>query len=104
MKKFLLYVDDLRNPPEQLKNQYNIIICRTYEEAIYNLNIRNYDSIDLDHDLGEEYTGYDIYKFIIENNINIQNIYIHTSNPVGRFNMKQLIQRYCTCNIITYNL
>ena len=37
-KQNLLYVDDLRNPPNKLRQEYNIIICRNYEEAIYELD------------------------------------------------------------------
>lgn len=101
-KQNLLYVDDLRNPPNKLRQEYNIIICRNYEEAIYELDKRRCRIIDLDHDLGEEKTGYDICKYIIKNNIEITKIYIHTSNPVGRFNMYQLLHRYCKCDIIPY--
>lgn len=102
MKEFLLYVDDLRTPPNILKQNYNLIICRNYKESIYELNKRSCRVIDLDHDLGEEKTGYDICKYIIENNIEITKVYIHTSNPVGRFNMYQLLHRYCKCDIIPY--
>lgn len=102
MKEFLLYVDDLRTPPNILKQNYNLIVCRNYKESIYELNKRRCRNIDLDHDLGEEKTGYDICKYIIENNIEITKVYIHTSNPVGRFNMYQLLHRYCKCDIIPY--
>lgn len=94
MKEILLYVDDLRTPPNILKQNYNIIICRNYKETIYELNKRRCKVIDLDYDLGEEKTGYDICKFILENHIPLNKVYIHTSNPVGRNNMIQLLQRY----------
>ena len=66
------------------------------------LNICKFNAIDLDHDLGEEKTGYDICKYIIENNIKLDRVYIHTSNPVGRDNMKQLLERYTDNQIIIY--
>ena len=102
MKPYLLYVDDLRNPLNTLKQNYNIIICRNYKESIYELNKRRCRVIDLDHDLGEQKTGYDICKYIIEKEIPVEKVYIHTNNPVGKFNMYQLIKRYRNCDIITY--
>lgn len=98
----LLYIDDLRNPPNILKQKYNIIICRTYKEAIYELDKKIYKNIDLDHDLGEEKTGYDICKYIIEKQIPIDEVYIHTNNPVGKQNMYQLLHRYINCKFIIY--
>lgn len=100
--KDLLYIDDLRTPCNYIQNHYNIIIVRTFKDAINELNKRKYKVIDLDHDLGEEKTGYDICKYIIENDIKITRVYIHSSNPVGRFNMYQLLHRYCKCDIIPY--
>lgn len=100
--KDLLYIDDLRTPCNYIQNHYNVIIARTFKDAINELNKRKYKVIDLDHDLGEEKTGYDICKYIVENNIKITRAYIHSSNPVGRFNMYQLLHRYCKCDIIPY--
>ena len=94
----MLYVDDLRLPKQ--KEIIQIEIARTYEEAIAKLKLVSYDIISLDHDLGEEKTGYDICKFIVENKIQIPTIILHTSNPVGRFNMKQLLERYTNSNIL----
>lgn len=102
MKPYLLYVDDLRNPTNILKQNYNIVICRNYKETIYELDKRRFRIIDLDHDLGEEKTGYDVCKYIIENEIPLNKVYIHTSNPVGRNNMVQLLQRYYNVNIEIY--
>lgn len=98
--KNLLYIDDLRTPCIYIQNHYKVTIARSYREAIDLL--KNFTIIDLDHDLGEEKTGYDICKYIIENNIKITRVYIHSSNPVGRFNMYQLLHRYCKCDIIPY--
>ena len=100
--KDLLYIDDLRTPCNYIQNHYNVIIARTFKDAINELNKRKYKVIDLDHDLGEEKTGYDICKYIIENDIKITRVYIHSNNHVGRFNMYQLLHRYCKCDIIPY--
>ena len=76
-----LYIDDLRKVPD------NFICARNYNKAINYLNNYNINILSLDHDLGEEKTGYDIVKYICMNNIKINSIYIHTDNVVGRENM-----------------
>ena len=100
----LLYVDDIRKPNiiRYSTYSYKIIVSRNYDDAINMLNMCKFNAIDLDHDLGEEKTGYDICKYIIENNIKLDRVYIHTSNPVGRDNMKQLLERYTDNQIIIY--
>lgn len=100
----LLYVDDIRKPNiiRYSTYSYEIIVSRNYDDAINMLNMCKFNAIDLDHDLGEEKTGYDICKYIIENNIKLDRVYIHTSNPVGRDNIKQLLERYTDNQIIIY--
>lgn len=91
---YLLWIDDLRGVPNNYIGDYEIVIARNYKDAISALNRFRYDVICLDHDLGEEKTGYDICKYIIENNIQCKEYRIHTSNPVGRLNMTELLERY----------
>lgn len=49
--------------------------------------------LSLDHDLGTDdkgnllLTGYDLVKYICENGLKADRIYLHTDNPVGRENM-----------------
>lgn len=93
-KKHLLWVDDLRDIPNNYIGEYHTVIARNYDEAIKELNRFRYDIISLDHDLGEGKSGYDICKYIIENNIQCNEFRIHTRNPVGRDNMIQLLRRY----------
>ncbi|WP_330404512.1 cyclic-phosphate processing receiver domain-containing protein [Vallitalea okinawensis] len=82
-----LYVDDLRDCPE------GFVVARSYEEAIDILDKKTVDILSLDHDLGEDAygetrkSGYDLVKYICENGIRVNAIYIHTDNPVGRDNM-----------------
>lgn len=95
IRKIILYVDDIRNIPLFYNRTDKIIIARNYKEAIKNLTlIKKFDIIDLDHDLGEEKSGYDIAKYIVENQIKVDTIRIHSMNPVGVQNIKQLLQRY----------
>ena len=88
--KISLYVDDIRNAPE------GWACSRTYQSTIslFETGWFEIDKLSLDHDLGEEKTGYDIAKYIVENNIKINEIFLHTANPVGRDNMYQLLTRY----------
>lgn len=103
MGRKILYVDDIRTPPFWYKMQEDeVTIARTFDEAITLLDFCDYDLIDLDNDLGEEKEGYDIVKYIIENNIQIPCFYIHTMNPVARENMKQLLERYTNSKVYIY--
>ena len=76
----------------------NCIVCKTYKSAIHAIKnaIKNqYDIVlDLDHDLGGNKSGYDICRYLINNNIKIKGYRVHTSNPVGRNNIIQLMSRY----------
>lgn len=89
--KINIYLDDLRLYPE------GFVIARTYDKAVKLLEDNKVGILSLDHDLGEdEYgnllkTGYDLVKYICENNCDIEKIYIHTDNAVGRENMYQTL-------------
>jgi hypothetical protein len=97
-----LYLDDLRSCPEGFTE------ARDYLQCI-NLLLNNRIYImSFDHDLGEEKTGYDIAKYIVEQGIDNpdfwpREIYIHTSNPVGRSNIYQLFERYKPEEVKLYN-
>lgn len=93
-----LYVDDIRNP---ISNSWNV--ARSYREAITLITNNEIKFLSLDHDLGEKKTGYDIAKFIVEHGIKIRQINIHSANPVGRDNIKQLIKHYFPDTIITFD-
>ena len=93
-KRYLLWVDDLRPVPNNYRDKYEIIIARDYDEAVSYLHRFRYDVICLDHDLGDGPTGYDLCKYIIAKHIYCPEYRIHTSNPVGRKNMAELLERY----------
>lgn len=87
-----VYLDDLRVCPE------GFVIARTYEDAIELLENNKVGILSLDHDLGEDKegnllkTGYDLVKYICENDCDIEKIYIHTDNTVGRTNMYETLK------------
>ena len=96
----LLYVDDLRDIPD------GFIGARTFDEAVQYLKTGNVELISLDHDLGcddngvELKNGYDLVKWICNEGISIQTVYIHTDNPVGRENMYETLKGAMRHNII----
>ena len=97
----VLYVDDIRQPRGPYSFSH-IAIVRSYDDALKKMVTERFDAIDLDHDLGEDKTGYDIAKFIVEKGFNFQTIYIHTANPVGRQNMIDLLQKHTRSRIVVY--
>lgn len=84
----VIFIDDERTRP-------GTIICRNYDSAIKTIeNFTGGDLIvDFDHDLGEAKTGYDVAVYIVNNNINCK-FHIHSMNPVGAFNIRQLLTHY----------
>lgn len=94
-KEIYIYIDDMRQP-----FIHNAIWVKSYDEAIAAMrnvvevmNIPITLTIDFDHDLGEEKTGYDFAKWLIEQNY-IGKFRIHSMNPVGASNIRQLLKHY----------
>ena len=88
-----LWIDDMRPAPE------DYYWCKDYNTAIkvikfYTLFGRGINHISFDHDLGEEKSGYDIAKYLVENQIDIKCFSVHSMNPVGRNNIIQLLTHY----------
>lgn len=89
--KINIYLDDLRIIPD------GFVAARTYEDAVALLNTHKVNILSLDHDLGEDIngnllkTGYDLVKYICENNCSVEQIYIHTDNVAGRANMYETL-------------
>ena len=98
-RKILLWVDDLRPVPSEYRKNYDVIIARDYDEATIALYRYKFDVICLDHDLGDGPTGYDLCKYILAKNIYCPEYRIHTSNPAGRKNMVEYLERYTDSSI-----
>ena len=91
-----IFLDDIRPCPDRW------VPARDYNEMIMLLEKHKgeVEEISLDHDLGTIRTGYDVCKWIVENEYwNMKKITIHTANPVGSKNMIQLLSRYAPENI-----
>ena len=90
-----VFIDDIREIPRN-EFKYGVAI-RDFESAIEYLSTYANDFpivVSFDHDLGEEKTGYDIAKYIVENNIPIKAFTIHSMNPVGVKNIRELLTHY----------
>ena len=110
-KRTLLWLDDCRNP-----NTYNYIArfspIGTEVDVIWAKNFDEFenfilqhglpDAICFDHDLAEdsydERTGYDCAKLVVnycmEHNIDIPPYAIQSSNPVGKEDIRHLLENY----------
>jgi hypothetical protein len=90
-----LYVDDERECPKGWD------LARKYEDAIRMLTETNYDTVSLDHDLGnwmyqDEKTGMTILTWLEErhhNNGYIPFILIHTGNSAVRRTMEMVARK-----------
>ena len=86
-----IYIDDMRQPLIP-----GVIWVKSYDEAIAALTTIPYTPslvIDFDHDLGEGKTGYDVAKWLVEYNY-FGKFRIHSMNPVGANNIRQLLKHY----------
>ena len=103
--KTLLWVDDARNPMEDdwmnfspIGRNCKVIWAQSYQEAIDFLEKEWPDAICLDHDLGEEKSGYDIAKYIVDRCIDegkkLPEFASQSANPVGRENIITLLSNY----------
>jgi hypothetical protein len=101
---YTLFVDDERFPVNS-----ESIIVRNFEEfkaIIEGLGMPK--EISFDHDLGEsEPTGYDIVKWLIEQDMDHDflnedfTFSVHSQNPVGAENIRNLLNNYLAFKFLT---
>ena len=101
MKKYRIWLDDVRPIPEWMENS-NCIWYDTAEAMIADMDRLNrlfslddIEFISLDNDLGEGcMEGYKVLDWLESLQIFVPfSIHIHTSNPVARERMRAVIQR-----------
>ena len=89
------YLDDERGVPAGM----NAILVPDYDSMIriiqmcveYGIDF----AIDFDHDIGDPYfSGYTVAKYIVEHQIPMREFRVHSMNPVGRENIRQLLTHY----------
>lgn len=97
MTGYKMFIDDERFPAERMD------IFRSYGAAVSWMESHGCPSyISFDHDLADEKTGYDIAKWIVDTDIELDgkfmpddfSFYVHSQNPVGRDNINALIKGY----------
>ena len=87
-KEFKIYLDDERQTPAGWFRVYN------YTQCISLLETTKPTHLSLDHDLGEEKTGYNVVNWIeakafLDSSYHPPIITIHSANPAGRQNMQR---------------
>ena len=103
--KTLLWVDDARNPFKDdwltfspIGRSCRVVWVQSYQETIDFLENEWPNAICLDHDLGEEKSGYDIAKYIVNRCIDegkeLPLFASQSANPVGRENIMRLLSNY----------
>lgn len=97
MRKFYLYLDDLREKPWYFDKK--VVDYDSFVEFVKNQgkNIISWH-ISFDHDLGEGKNGYDCAKFLVEwcveNGFKVPTYEIHSANPVGADNIRSVFETY----------
>ena len=89
----MLYLDDLRSTPEGFERVYS------YTEFVAYLEHKGLpDFISFDHDLGEEFSGYDCAKYLVDycldHQLPLHDFAVHSQNPVGKENIERLLNNF----------
>ena len=89
----MLYLDDLRSTPEGFERVYS------YTEFVAYLEHKGLpDFISFDHDLGEEFSGYDCAKYLVDycldHQLPLSDFAVHSQNPVGKENIERLLNNF----------
>jgi hypothetical protein len=99
-----LFLDDERFPAKNWDDIDHKIV-RNYDEAIQIMSEYGCPlSMSFDHDLGDPKakTGYDVVKWMVEQDLNSGKIwfrkdftfYVHSQNPVGGQNIQRFLENY----------
>lgn len=116
MRQLVLWIDDMRNPHSEMWKpvatnkkyvQENPIIawvkdyfefCNWLDNATYDPEVLWPAFVCFDHDLGEEKTGLDCAKYLVNvcmtNNMPLPAYTCHSSNPVGAQNILSYLNSY----------
>lgn len=103
--KRLLWIDDYRDPYEgdrlrmtPLAPPFEVLRATSYCDAVALMEQQWPDAVCLDHDLGEERTGYDVAKYIVNRCLTealpLPAYASQSDNPAGRENILRLLDNY----------
>ena len=85
-----LWLDDERRPPK------GWVWARTYGQAVSCLETGKFDEVSLDHDLGEDKTGYDVAVWLeeraLDGTLGRLRWRVHSSNPEGARRMERAMR------------
>ncbi|CAN5465015.1 hypothetical protein BH10BAC1_BH10BAC1_11570 [soil metagenome] len=105
MKK-LLWLDDYRNPLvdnwlsySPIEQPYEVFWVKDASEFKQWINVNQLpDAICFDHDLGEDESGFDCAKWLVEycmdNSLKLPKYKIQSANPVGKDNIDGLFKSF----------
>lgn len=96
-KEIRLFLDDIRVPTwaEHHRDPKDWTVVRTYEEAVELLKTGDVVEATLDHDLGQDVTGYDLVCWMEENNVwPREGTRVHSANPSGSAAMRRVIRKH----------
>lgn len=110
MRRHFVWIDDERLIDNRFTKRLNSIpaeecditgwsVCRTGEDAVREIKSLSQISdckifVSFDHDLGFGINGYDVARWIVENEIPIAGFTVHSMNPVGAKNIIELLTHY----------
>lgn len=95
-----LFLDDERFPAAK---DTDFLIARSFEEAVAHMQTQGCPIfISFDHDLGLEKSGYDLAKYIVEQDLDSNltfipkefTFYVHSQNNVGAKNIQTYLTQY----------
>jgi len=89
-----LWVDDLREPPDDTWRWAKSSVEAKTILALADLLLSPYEELSLDHDLGGNDTTRPVVLWMCENNVWPEKISVHSANPVGREWLEGMIERY----------
>ena len=100
----VIWLDDEREPYNFLYEdlgykEKDITICKNYSQFVKTIEQEGLpEFICFDHDLGEEKTGYDCAKFLVDycqkNKLKLPDWYIQSANIVSKMNIAGLLKNY----------
>ena len=83
-----LFLDDIRREPA------GYVLVRSFEDCIFELGTKDYDTVSLDYALGERFTGLDVLKWMVRNQKFPKNLNIQSTHGWGRAEMASYIRMY----------
>ena len=97
-----IWLDDFRLPHPSDLGGDRIVWVKTYDSFVKEVKSLGENislcKVHFDHDLGEEKSGYDCAKFLVEwcmeNGYEVPDYGIQSRNPVGRKNIQSIFETY----------